>query len=101
MIVIFGWIGSVISLIYKMPQLYLLWQKKTHEGISLLSISVQAFSYVFYILHGFFIGDQPVLFMGVACLLQSLCLIAMYFKYKKTPESNHAQTQEHERPEPQ
>lgn len=83
MTTVFGWIGSVISLIYKMPQLYLLYREKKHEGLSLTSILIQSFSYLFYILHGYFIEDAPVFYMGIACLVQSICLIIMYFAYKK------------------
>lgn len=83
MITVFGWIGSSISLIYKMPQIFLLYRTKKHEGLSLVSIAVQAISYIFYILHGFFIDDAPVFFMGIACLVQSICLIVMYFMYRE------------------
>ncbi len=86
-ITVFGWIGSSISLIYKMPQIYLLYKEKKHKGLSILSISVQAFSYIFYILHGYFMQDNAILYMGILCLIQSLCLITMYIAYNEKPET--------------
>jgi|MDSY01.1.fsa_nt_gb uncharacterized protein with PQ loop repeat len=87
MTTVFGWIASSISLIYKLPQIYLLFRQKKHEGLSLLSMCVQATSYIFYIVHGVYINDDPVFYMGIACFAQSLCLIAMYFVYKRTGQS--------------
>lgn len=88
MTTVFGWIASSISLIYKLPQIYLLFREKKHEGLSLLSMCVQAVSYLFYIVHGVYINDNPVFYMGIACLAQSICLIAMYFVYKRTAQSD-------------
>ena len=65
----------------------MLFREKKHEGLSLLSICVQAVSYIFYIVHGVYINDNPVFYMGIACLVQSICLIAMYFVYKRTGHS--------------
>lgn len=76
-----------------MPQLYLLYREKKHEGISITSILIQAFSYIFYILHGFYIDDAPVFYMGIACLAQSLCLIVMYFAYRKNTANNQSESE--------
>ena len=91
----FGWIASSISLIYKFPQIYLLYREKKYEGLSVVSLCVQAVSYVFYIVHGIYIDDNPVFYMGIACLAQSICLIAMYFVYKKAnpSESQRVETE--------
>lgn len=83
----FGWIASIISLVYKLPQIYLLYRNKKHESISLLSICIQAVSYVFYTVHGIYINDDPIFYMGIVCLAQSFCLIFMYFVYRKASQS--------------
>jgi len=88
----FGWIASSISLIYKLPQIYLLYREKTTEGLSIVSLCVQAISYLFYIVHGVYINDDPVFYMGIACMAQSICLIAMYILYDKAPQSEPATT---------
>ena len=78
---LFGWIGFFISTVYKLPQMLLLYREKKHEGLSIVSLSAQALSYVFYILHGFFIDDTPVYCMGIIGSVQTLILIVMYFAY--------------------
>ena len=78
---IFGWIATFFSLSYKIPQIYLLYKKKKHEGLSILSIVCQAFSYGFYIVHGIIIDDYPILIMGIISLIQSFILILLYFCY--------------------
>jgi uncharacterized protein with PQ loop repeat len=79
---VFGWIATSLSLIYKLPQIYILYRKKKHEGLSIISLVVQALAYGFYIAHGIYIDDLPIMCMGIVSLLQSICLIVMYFVYK-------------------
>lgn len=79
---VFGWIATTFSLIYKLPQIYVLCRTKKHEGLSLASLICQACAYGFYITHGYFIEDWPILVMGVISLLQSVCLIFLFFRYK-------------------
>jgi len=83
----FGWIASIISLVYKLPQIYLLYRNKKHESISLVSICIQTVSYLFYIVHGIYINDDPIFYMGIGNMIQSCCLICMYFVYRKASQS--------------
>ena len=77
----FGWIATSLSLIYKIPQIYKLYKTKKNEGLSIISLIVQASAYGFYIVHGFIIEDFPIISMGIISLVQSLFLIALYFLY--------------------
>ena len=79
---VFGWIATGFSLIYKIPQIYVLCRTKKHEGLSLSSFVCQASSYGFYIAHGVFINDWPILVMGAISLIQSIILISLFFYYK-------------------
>lgn len=86
---IFGWIASSITLIYKLPQIYRLYQRKSSDDISLLSLLIQSFGYIFYILHGLSVMDYPIIAMGSGALFQSVILLIMYFIYKDNKvESN-------------
>ena len=86
---IFGWIASSITLIYKLPQIYRLYQRKSSDDISLLSLLIQSVGYVFYILHGYSVMDYPIIAMGSGALFQSIILLIMYFIYKDNKvESN-------------
>ena len=80
---IFGWIAVTLSLIYKFPQIIKLHTTKSVAGISVESQCVQASAYFFYITHGIFISDPPIIFLGVASLLQSLVLIGQYTYYSR------------------
>ena len=81
-VVIFGWIATSLSLIYKLPQIYILYRNKKHDGLSIASILVQGLSYGFYIAHGINIDDLPIMCMGIVSLLQTICLVIMYYIYK-------------------
>jgi len=78
-----GWIATALSVICKLPQIYLLYAEKSHKGLSLAGLAANGAACAFYAAHGYFIGDLPVLTMGVVSFTQSVCLVAMYFAYRK------------------
>lgn len=79
---IFGTIASSLSFMYKIPQMYKLYNTKKIDGLSLKSILLQIVSYIFYIIHGYFVQDYTI-FIGMSItLIQSLIIIGLYFKYK-------------------
>lgn len=78
---IYGWIASSITLIYKLPQIYKLFKRKTSDDISFPSLFVQSIGYCFYIAHGVSMNDFPIITMGSGALFQTLILIGMYFYY--------------------
>ena len=80
---IYGWIASSITLIYKLPQIYKLYQRKTSDDISFFSLFIQTIGYIFYILHGVNIMDYPIILMGSGALLQGIILMSMYVIYRK------------------
>ena len=81
---IFGYIGLSFSIIYKLPQIYLLYKKKDINSISFKSLVIQILSYIFYIIHGIFIKDLPVLLLGIVSFIQSLILICQYYYYNNS-----------------
>tara|TARA_B100000674_G_scaffold365251_1_gene307769 strand:- start:377 stop:631 length:255 start_codon:yes stop_codon:yes gene_type:complete len=82
MTLIFGWVAIFFSLTYKVPQMYILCKEKKHEGLSINSILWQSIGYVFYIVHGVFIEDWPILIMGSVALVQSIIITILYWIYK-------------------
>ena len=68
---VFGWIATSLGLIYKTPQIYKIYKNKKIEGISLRSYFVQTLSYCFYIVHGFYLEDNPSISMGFISLIQN------------------------------
>ena len=79
---IFGWIATVFSLTYKIPQIYVLYREKRHKGLSIMSLICQALAYAFYVIHGYINHDLPILCMGAVSGLQSILLIVLYCLYK-------------------
>lgn len=85
---IFGWIGGGLSVVYNIPQIYHIYKNKSVGDISVYSLLVRIISYLFYILHGYLIMDPPILFMTLASLLQVLIISVQYFIYKDTIINN-------------
>ena len=47
---------------------------------------MQSIGYIFYILHGVTVNDNPIILMGSGALFQSIILIICYFLYKHNIE---------------
>jgi len=80
--ILFGWIATSLSLVYKLPQIYKLYKTHDGRGISIKSYIIQTFSYIFYMLHGLFNTDYPIIVMGISCFCQCLIIIWLSYKYK-------------------
>lgn len=79
---VFGWTSNVITVIYKIPQIYKIFKLKNVESISIFSIMIQVVGYIFYILHGYFIKDDTIFYGMILPMIENLILICMYFYYK-------------------
>ena len=58
---IFGWLATSCTLSYKLPQIYKFYNKKTSEGVSIISLYIQGIGYILYGIHGLIIKDYPIL----------------------------------------
>ena len=81
--ILFGWIAASFGIIYKLPQIYKLIKTNTVDGISIRAYIIQTTSYFFYILHGLFNKDYPIIVMGITSFLQCLYIIFLWYRYKK------------------
>ena len=79
---LFGWIATSFSLIYKLPQIYKLYKTKENNGISIRSYILQTMSYFFYMIHGIFNKDYPIIVMGISSSIQCFIIILLWYKYK-------------------
>ncbi len=91
---VYGWIASIITLIYKLPQIYKIIVTKKSNDISIISYFVQSIGYIFYILHGIQQKDNPIILMGGGALCQSLILMILYFIYKNNDKVNDINEQD-------
>ena len=79
----FGWGGTTISFIYKLPQIYTFYKMKTTKGVSLPSYGIQTTSYVLYTIHGYIIDDNPIIIMGLVSFLLNMILCSQYIYYSR------------------
>ena len=83
---IFGWIATVISILYKLPQMYTFYKEKTSQGVSIMSLEIQTINYILYSLHGYMIGDPPLFLVSVISVFLNITLCCQYFYYRKKEE---------------
>ena len=79
----FGWAGTTISFVYKLPQIYKFYQVKSSKGVSLISYGIQTTSYILYTIHGYIIEDDPIIIMGVISFLLNVILCCQYLYYSR------------------
>ena len=87
---LFGWIASSITIIYKMPQIVKLYRTKKSADLSIVSLFIQLIGYIFYILHGYTLGDLPIIFMGAGALFENMIIMIMYYCYHENTETSNS-----------
>jgi len=80
--ILFGWIATCLNMIYKLPQIYKLHKTRNSDSISLKAYIIQTFSYFFYIIHGVYNSDYPIIVMGISSVIQCFIIIFLWHKYK-------------------
>ena len=85
---VFGWIGGILSNIYNIPQIYHTYKIKSTKDLSLLSIFVRLFSYTFYIIHAIIISDPPLLWNTIVSQIQVIIILIQYLIYNKNKLEN-------------
>ena len=80
---IFGWIGGILSNIYNLPQIYHTYKTKSTKDISILAILFRLLSYLLYIIHANIIQDPPLLWNTVVSTFQVFLIVIQYFMYSK------------------
>lgn len=73
-----GYLGSLLSCITFIPQVYLTWQTKNVTSLSLLMILIVNFSCIVWLCYAYLIKSKPVLVANSIVLTLSLMLL--YFK---------------------
>ena len=73
-----GYLGSLLSCITFIPQVYLTWQLHSAKDLSLLMILIVNFSSIVWLTYAYLIKSRPVLIANTIVLILSLMLL--YFK---------------------
>jgi MtN3 and saliva related transmembrane protein len=79
----FGWAGTTITCVYKIPQIYKFYKSKTSQGVSLLSYLIQTSGCVLYAIHGIIIEDNPIFIMGTVSFFLNIILCCQCVYYSK------------------
>ena len=87
--ILFGWIATSFNLVYKLPKIYKLYKTNDARGISIKAYVIQTISYIFYMLHGIFNSDYPIIVMGISSFIQCLVIIKLWRKAKNTQNTTN------------
>ena len=73
-----GYLGSLLSCVTFIPQVYLTWQLHSAKDLSLLMILIVNFSCIVWLTYAYLIKSRPVMIANTIVLILSLMLL--YFK---------------------
>jgi MtN3 and saliva related transmembrane protein len=73
-----GYLGSLLSCITFVPQVYLSWKSHSVGDLSLLMVLIVNFSCIVWLTYAYLIKSRPVLIANTIVLILSLMLL--YFK---------------------
>lgn len=76
-VMLLGFAATVLSLIYRVPQIWKLYQSRSGKDLSLWMIHMQNLSYVGYIAYGYLVGDLVYLVSSILSLLQNFVILGM------------------------
>jgi len=82
---IFGWIGGVMAVVYNIPQMVHIYKRKSAADLSSSGLALRLLSYIFYLLHGAFIDDPPILYMTSVTMCMVLMMCGQKYYYYSPP----------------
>jgi uncharacterized protein with PQ loop repeat len=78
----------VLSLVYRVPQIYVIYKTKKAEDISVWMIFLQNASYVLAVAYGVFIHDWIYIVASILSFVQNIIILQMKKYYKREAEKN-------------
>ena len=78
-----GYVGSILSSITFIPQVYKSWKSKSVGDLSFTMVLIVVSSTIVWLVYGYLIGSGPVLVANTVVLL--LTLVLLYFKLTFKP----------------
>jgi len=79
-----GILATVVSCIQMVPQLYKTYTTQRVEDISLYSLVLICIANILWAMHGYIIGDSPLVIAGGLTAAINGTLLFLYFKYSKS-----------------
>ena len=80
-------VAPVVNCIQLFPQLYKTYVTKSVDDLSMYSLLLILTTNMLWLLHGFFIGDSPLIIAGVISMIINVSLFVLYLRYRKPPTS--------------
>ena len=78
-----GYLGSLLSCITFVPQVYHSWKSKSVGDLSFLMILIVITSTLVWLVYGYFVKSGPVIMANTVVLLLSLILLYFKLSFKK------------------
>lgn len=76
-------VAPLVNCIQLFPQLYKTYVTKSVDDLSMYSLLLILTTNMLWLLHGFFIGDYPLIIAGVISLIINVSLFVLYLRYRK------------------
>jgi MtN3 and saliva related transmembrane protein len=76
-------LAPIVNCIQLFPQLYKTYTTKSVDDLSLYSLLLILTTNILWLLHGFFIGDYPLIIAGIISLIINITLFVLYLRYSK------------------
>lgn len=84
-LLILGWLGTTLSLTYRLPQIYKLYKTKSGEDVSKRAIYIQSSSYIVWTIYSILRNDNFYIYSNILSFLQNIIIWVMKYRYKTTP----------------
>lgn len=84
---VIGTIATILSLLYRFPQMYKIYVDKRGDGISLSMLLVQNLSYVCWIAYGWLYNDTILLISTALSTGQNIFIQGMIKYYNRTKDN--------------
>lgn len=85
-LIIIGVISTVLSLTYRVPQIYKIYKTKSAKDLSLWMFCIQNLSYVGYIIYAIGLGDWIYFGASVLSLVQNFIILGFYYYLHCRPD---------------
>jgi len=91
---VLGWCALALSMIYRFPQMYQMWQTEQADDLSPYMFLTQSVSYICYILYGLGVGDLIYIVSSSLSLLQNLIMLCFQAYLRRKQLKREAQCSE-------
>ena len=78
----YGWVAGGLSALHNVPQIVHVCRRGSAEDLSWVALLVRMVSLCFYVLHGVFMEDLPLVVMSGVIMFQCVVLLLIKFRVR-------------------